>query len=71
MVFLMCVGVEAFKFVSLFVALLAKEKIIAVLAHPAIFHNDFFTIEALVNAFIIKARFNHHFKLVIASIILC
>ena len=69
MVFLVVIGVQTLKGVSLLVALLAKEKVVAVLTHPAAFKNHFFAVKTVVTSLLIESRLHHHFKLVITPVI--
>lgn len=50
------------------VALVAKEEVVAVLAHPAVLHDHLLAVEAIVHPLLIETRLHHHLELVLAPV---
>lgn len=67
MKFLMSIRVQTFKFVTLLIASLAKEEVIAILAHPTPLKYYFLAIETLVFLLLIELRLKHGLEFMIWS----
>ena len=64
----MRVGIETLEFVTLVVAIRAKEKIVTVFAHPTFLQDLAFAVEAFVFFAVLDLRFEDDFKLVVGLV---
>ena len=55
MILFMHVCIQTFERVSVLVALLAEEEIIAVLAHPTILHYHFLAVETVIHSLLVES----------------
>lgn len=68
MVFLVCIGVKAFEFISFLIAFLAKEEVKAILTHPAPLIYQLFAVEALVFFLFVELRLEYCFEFVVCFV---
>ena len=63
MVLLVGVSVQTLETLPLFIALFAKEEVVAILAHPAAFEDRFFAVETLEFLLLAEERLKHNLEL--------
>ena len=65
---LMGIGVQALELFSFVVALLAKEEVVTVLAHPAVLEDAFLAIETLVSFILLHLCLEDDLQLVVSLV---